>query len=122
MKANLIPSLIFFQVVAPLTKVGDLHAASSRSKAYFYVFDYQSKNSEYQQVSWSETFVIFCAHFTRKKVVEKVLMKRQICNEDISYTKKTFSILELSADTECSHCIQHTTVVLLVCLMIINYW
>ncbi|CAL8107071.1 unnamed protein product [Orchesella dallaii] len=44
-----IDALADAQVVAPLTKVGDLHAASSRTKAYFYIFDYQSKNSEYQQ-------------------------------------------------------------------------
>lgn len=38
-----------FQIVAPLVKVGDLHSQSN-SKSYFYVFEYQSKISDYQQV------------------------------------------------------------------------
>lgn len=41
---------LFLQVVAPMTKVGDLHSQSSRSRAYAYVFEYQSKSSDYQQV------------------------------------------------------------------------
>ncbi|OXA46197.1 Neuroligin-4, Y-linked [Folsomia candida] len=36
------------QIVAPLVKLGDLHSQSN-SKSYFYVFEYQSKISDYQQ-------------------------------------------------------------------------
>ena len=39
-------------MVAPLVKVADLHSQSN-SKSYFYVFEYQSKVSDYAQVRTS---------------------------------------------------------------------
>ena len=40
------------QYVAPLVETGDYHS-SLNSKSWFYVFDYQTKNSNYKQVGTS---------------------------------------------------------------------
>lgn len=38
------------QYVGPVTQTVDLHASAKRNNSYFYVFEYQSKYSYYQQV------------------------------------------------------------------------
>ena len=38
------------QYVGPVTQTVDLHASARRNNSYFYVFEYQSKYSFYQQV------------------------------------------------------------------------
>lgn len=42
--------LLVLQIVSPLVKVGELHSQGS-GQTYFYVFEYQSKISDYTQVS-----------------------------------------------------------------------
>ena len=42
------------QYVAPLVETGDYHS-SLNSKSWFYVFDYQTKNSNYKQVGTSRS-------------------------------------------------------------------
>jgi len=38
------------KIVAPMVKVGEIHSQAN-SPTYFYVFEYQSKVSDYAQVS-----------------------------------------------------------------------
>ena len=45
------------QYVAPLVETGDYHS-SLNSKSWFYVFDYQTKNSNYKQVRSKQLSVL----------------------------------------------------------------
>ena len=44
--------------VAPLVETGDYHS-SLNSKSWFYVFDYQTKNSNYKQVKKHGDLIVY---------------------------------------------------------------
>lgn len=39
------------QVVAPVILAADVHSSAASNRTFFYVFDYQTKNGDFQQVS-----------------------------------------------------------------------
>lgn len=61
MRDETLEALSDAQYVAPLIKTADLHSSAQRS-SYFYVFEYQTKASDFPQVS---LFIIFLLIFLK---------------------------------------------------------
>ena len=81
---NTLEALTDAHYVAPIVETGDYHS-SLNARSWFYVFDYQTKNSYYKQVWMYKVTKKYLRSFAKMQYVHAYMVLQSIPHQEILY-------------------------------------